>query len=178
MTGTLDWGAPFGLTVQDVYDMGVTTMLIYAFIILAVKLLGVRSISHLNNFDWITIVAIGAITGSAIVSDSVSALEGILAIAALFAAQYAVTFCAARWKGAADILKEDPKILVADGRVNKAMMEHERVSEEEILAEVRGKGLSSFDQVKAVVLESDSTVSVVPKDDAPGHKGSLQDVDD
>lgn len=158
--------------------MVATTVILYAFIILAVRVLGVRSISHLNNFDWITIVAIGAICGASIVTENVSAAHGLLAIATLFVAQYAVTWVAAHNRSAADILKEDAKILVADGRVNKDVMEHERVTEEEILAEVRGKGLESFEEVKAVVLESDSTVSVVPKDDDRPRAQSLQDVEE
>ena len=173
----MDWSVPFRISWQDAYDMVVTTVLLYIFIIAAVRVLGVRSISHMNNFDWITIVAIGAISGASIVTPQVSAVHGMLAIGALFAMQWLVTWLAARSETCANLFKENPRILVADGRVDKELLKHERVTEEEVLAEVRGKGLESFEQVKAVVLESDSTVSVVPKDEEQ-HQGAMQDVED
>ena len=174
----MDWSVPFRINGQDAYDIVVTSVMLYIFIIAAVRVLGVRSISHMNNFDWITIVAIGAISGASIVTPQVSAVHGMLAIGALFAMQWLVTWLAARSEACANLFKENPRILVADGRVDKDLLKHERVTEEEVLAEVRGKGLESFEQVKAVVLESDSTVSVVPKDEAKDHQGALQDVKD
>lgn len=161
----MDWAAPFRIDVQSIYGIVVSAVILYVFIVAAVRILGVRSVSHLNNFDWIVVVAIGAITGSAILPNGVGVLQGVTAIAALFAVQYTVTWIAARSSLFADIIQERERVLVENGKVDRDLLAHERVTEDEILAEVRGKGLESFDQVKELVLESDSSVSVVPKDD-------------
>ena len=177
MAMSLDWGLPFRAELGEAYDIVVTSVILYLFIIAAVRVLGVRSISHMNNFDWITIVAIGAISGASIVTPQVTAVHGMLAIGALFGMQWLVTWLASRSDTCANLFKENPRVLVQDGRVDKELLKHERVTEEEVMAEVRGKGLENLDQVKAVVLESDSTVSVVPKD-AENHQVAMQNVDD
>ena len=163
----MDWSAPFRTSWGAAYDTVVGGILIYLFIIVAVRLLGVRSISHMNNFDWIVVVAIGAITGAAMVAPAVTAVDGITAIATLFALQWAVTWLASRSPLIENLLKESPRVLVRDGKVLEDVMELERITKDEVLAEVRGKGLDRLEDAKAVVLESDSTVSVVPKDSSP-----------
>ena len=165
--GGFDWMAPFRIDVSYLYDMALTTVLLYALIVATVRVLGIRAISHFNNFDWIVTVAIGAVCGSSIVSTEISAVQGALAVVMLFAVQFAITFSASHNDRVAKVVKEEPRVLVRDGKLDRELMERERLTEGEVLAEVRGKGLDNLTDAKLVVLETDATVSVVPEDDHP-----------
>ena len=171
----LDWMAPFRIDLSYVYDMAVTTVLLYALIVATVRVLGIRAISHFNNFDWIVTVAIGAVCGAAIVSPEISAVQGAFGVLMLFAVQLAITLSASKSDRVANLVKEEPRVLVRNGVLDRELLRGERLREEEVLAEVRGKGLDRFEDAKLVVLETDATVSVVPKDDTKGEV-ALQDV--
>ena len=81
---------------EPVVRMVATAPAIYVLVIAAVRVSGKRSTSQLNNFDWIVPVAMGSILGSAVVLSDVAVAPAALAVAALLAMQYAVTWSAAR----------------------------------------------------------------------------------
>ena len=159
----MDWLAPFSLSAQSAYDAVVSAVVLYVFIVGAVRLLGVRSISSLNNFDWVVLVVIGAIAGTAIVSPGVSVANAMVGIGALFALQYAVTWTFAHFPGVADTLGADKAVLVRDGEVDADKLREARITRAEIMAQVRNQGFLDLDDVDVVVLETDAQMSVVPK---------------
>lgn len=170
----MDWLAPFLFDAQRAYETVITTVILYVFVILVVRILGIRSVSHMNNFDWIVMVAIGAICGAAIISPDVTVTQSVIAISSLFAVQWSVTTVVARSERLQKLIKLQPKVLLHNGIMDEEALEHERITEDEIEAEIRGKGLKSWDEVEEVVLEPDATVSVVPKDRKEGNS-ALQD---
>ena len=135
---------------------------VYAFVIASHRLVGNRAASQMNNFDWIVTVAMGAITGSTILSQSVSLVEGLLAVATLLGLQYAVTRAAVRWPSFRRVVQAGPRLLYYEGVPLKDAMNEERIMESEILRAARDAGNRSLSEVAAVVLEADGTLSVIP----------------
>ena len=142
---------------------GITAVLFYLFIIGAIKVVGKRSTSKMNNFDWIVTVAIGAIAGSTILSRDVVLLEGLLAVAVLLGLQFTFTGIASRSEKVSTILRATPTLLVYEGTYLEKEMLHERVTREEVEEAVRRSGFSDLGQTWAVVLESNSELSVIGK---------------
>ena len=135
---------------------------VYAFVIASHRLVGNRAASQMNNFDWIVTVAMGAITGSTILSQGVSLVEGLLAVATLLGLQYAVTRAAVRWPSFRRAVQVGPRLLYYEGVALKDAMKEERIMESEILRAARDAGNRSLSEVAAVVLEADGTLSVIP----------------
>ena len=117
----------------------------------------------MNNFDWIVTVAIGAIAGSTILSQDVVLLEGLFAVAVLLGLQFAFTGISSRSERIGKALRAKPTLLVYQGKYLEKEMRHERVSRGEIEGAVRRSGFSDLGQVWAVVLESNSELSVIGK---------------
>jgi uncharacterized membrane protein YcaP (DUF421 family) len=67
-----------------------------------------------------------------------------------------------RWRGAEKMLEGEPTLLVAHGRMLTENMDGERVTPDELFAEMRKSGLERLSQVRWAVLESDGKISVVP----------------
>ena len=135
---------------------------VYAFVIASHRLVGNRAASQMNNFDWIVTVAMGAITGSTILSQGVSLIEGLLAVTTLLGLQYAVTRAAVRWPSFRRAVQAGPRLLYYEGVALKDAMKEERIMESEILRAARDAGNRSLSEVAAVVLEADGTLSVIP----------------
>ena len=135
---------------------------VYAFVIAGHRVVGNRAASQMNNFDWIVTVAMGAITGSTILSQGVSLVEGVLAVATLLALQYGVTRAAVEWPAFRRVVQAGPRLLYYEGIPLEDAMREERVTEAEVLRAARDAGNRSLSEVAAVVLEADGTLSVIP----------------
>ena len=142
---------------------GVTAVLFYLFIIVAIKVVGKRSTSKMNNFDWVVTVAMGAIMASTILAKDVALTEGLSALAVLLGLQFVFTSVSSRSAWVGSMLRSNPSLLVYEGTYLEEIMRRERVSREEIDGAIRRSGFSDLEKVWAVVLESNSELSVIGK---------------
>lgn len=147
--------------------------ILYCALILFVRLSGKRSTSDMNNFDWIVTVAMGSVIGSGILVKEVGLMEALVAIALLLLLQYGATRAMLDSATARRLIKAEPRLLVSRGQYLPAAMRKERITEGEVLAAIRESGMFDLNQVRAVVLESDATLSVIPKDQGPPEREVL-----
>ena len=162
----IKWGGPFFDSLDSLYSTVVTAVVMYPVLIAAIRLNGKRSVSKMNNFDWIVTVAIGSLIGSAIGFESVTILDAVLAIAVLLIMQRAITGALARSQRLEDIVVACPGVLVLDGMVQEDCLHRERVSPSELMSAIRHAGLSGPEDCYAVVLESNAEITVIPRDSA------------
>ncbi len=146
----------------------VVAVVFYVSFIAFMRLSGKRSTSQMNNFDWLITVALASMLGSTILIDEVVILEGLIGGGMLLLLNVVltkITFYAEETRG---ILYDHPTLLFYDGKFLKKEMERERVSEDEILAAIRGHGFGNIYKVGAVILETNASLSVLPKEDEDG----------
>ena len=74
------------------------------------------------------------------------------------------------------VVKARPVLLVHRGRIRPNVCRRERLTEGEVRQAVRASGVGGLDQVAAVVLETDGSLSVIT-DGKLGDAGALADVD-
>ena len=133
--------------------IAVTALTFYIYVVALVRIFGKRTTNQLNNFDWIITFAIGSIVASGILLEEVTVLDSALA-----------TWTVLRSRFASKMVKSDPTLLLHKGRFIESAMNHTRVSEEEIRAVLRSKGMFSVDEANWVILETNGTFSVMPHD--------------
>lgn len=150
--------------------------IMYLFVVLAIRVTGKRSTSQMNNFDWIVTVAIGSLTASGIVLDSVTVSEALTAITLLLGAQYLLTKGVLCSNKLAKLVKASPTLLVHDGQLLRGAMRKERVMKSEIMAALRENGLLCLEDAQWVILETDATFSVIPKGDHDLSKAQFENV--
>ena len=149
-------------------------VLSYAAVVALLRVSGKRTLSKFNMFDFVVTVAFGSVLASMLVSKSVALAQGVTAFAVLIGLQLAVTFASVRSERFQDIVKAQPTVLYYRGAWREDLMRRERVSREELLASARQSGAGGLDQVGALVLETDGTISVI-KADAMGDEAALPD---
>jgi uncharacterized membrane protein YcaP (DUF421 family) len=138
-------------------------MLAYVLLIFLLRISGKRTLSKMNAFDFIITIALGSTLASVMLSKDVALADGVLAFFLLIFLQYIITFLSARYKTVSRLVKSTPSLLVYKGEMLKDMMLKERIDEDEIFAVLRSEGLGSIEEVGAVVLETDGSLTVVKK---------------
>ena len=139
----------------------IVTLVAYPSIIILLRVSGKRTLSKMNAFDFIVTIALGSTFATVILSKSVSISEGILTFGLLILLQYIITFCSSRSQRVSDLVKSAPTLMVYRGHLIKANMLKERIDEDEIWAVLRKGGHSTLEEVDAIVLETDGSLSVI-----------------
>ena len=144
------------------FRVAVSGVVLYVVVLAFSRLHGTRTTSKMNNFDWLISVASGSVFASAVVSDSVTVMQAVVAFATLFTLQWVLTTLSAHFPAFYHAVTASPALLFHEGRFLTGKMKAERVTREEILSAVRASSSSDLSQVSAVILEPDGTLTVLP----------------
>ncbi len=136
----------------------------YIGIIILLRISGKRTLSKFNMFDFIVTVAFGSVLATMLVSKNTSTLQGLTAFAVLIGLQFIVTWLASHFSSFESVIKAEPRLLFRNGFFLEAQMKKERISKDELEAAIRDSSIGTFEHVGAVVLETDGTMSVIPKE--------------
>ncbi|SDE07541.1 DUF421 domain-containing protein [Auraticoccus monumenti] len=132
----------------------------YVALLLLLRVSGKRTLSKLNAFDFVITVALGSTLATVLLSSTVSLAEGLLALALLVALQWGVAFASSRSRRVERLVKTEPALLYRQGFLTGAMR-RERVTADELRQAARASGHADLEEVAAVVLETDGTLSVL-----------------
>ena len=146
-------------------EIALTSLLFYLLIVVLTRLSGKRTTSQMNNFDWIITVAVGSLAASGILLKNVPVVDALTAIIVLGICQYAITWTLVRSKRVANIVKAQPTLLTHKGEYLDDAMKYTRVTRAEIDAALRENGIAEPAGANWVILETDGTLSVIPKQD-------------
>lgn len=138
----------------------VVGVLAYAAVLVLLRSSGKRTLSKMNAFDFVVTVALGSTLATVLVSQSVSLAQGVTAFAVLIGLQFLITWLSVRSRLVSRLVKAEPVLLYRGGFLHQRMR-RERVVEDEVMAAIRDNGVTRFDEVEAVVLETDGTFSVL-----------------
>ena len=82
---------------SDIFRTCLVGLGAYLALVFFLRLSGKRTLSKLNMFDFIVTVAFGSTLATIILSNKVSAVRGVTALALLVLLQFLMTFAEVRW---------------------------------------------------------------------------------
>jgi uncharacterized membrane protein YcaP (DUF421 family) len=149
---------------KSVYRAFLMCLLAYPFLLLILRLFGKRSITQVNLFDFIITITYGATLSSVLTSSTVSLAKGAVVLLMLTFLQFIIAKSTAKSKTIDQIIKASPSFLYHDGRFFEKEMQKQRIRKDDVRAKVRNEGMGSFDNIEAIVLEGDGSLSVIKKE--------------
>lgn len=152
----------------------VVGVMAYAALVVLLRITGKRTLTKLNAFDLVVTVALGSTLATILLSKQVPLVDGVVALALLVVLQFAVTWMSVHNRTIRSLVRSEPRLLYHRGELLREAMRDERINEEEILQAMRSGGFADFEQAQAVVLETDGSMSVIPRGEAG--RGTLANV--
>jgi uncharacterized membrane protein YcaP (DUF421 family) len=146
----------------DILRIFVIGTLSYACLMVVLRITGKRALSKMNAFDFVVTVAMGSALASVILSKDVVLAEGVAAFAVLCGLQYASSLIFLKFPRFKDFAQAHPSLLMYRGVYYKHEMRKTRITEEEVISALRQRGVR-WDQAQAVILETDGSLTVIPK---------------
>ena len=147
----------------------------YVSLVLMLHTAGKRTLSQLSAFDLVVSVAVGSVLATIILDKNIKLAEGITAMAVLIVMQFIGAWLAVRLKFVKGLIKATPELLYYEGKYFYSTMKKARILEVEILQAARTSGISSMEDVEAVVLEGNGNISVIEKSTSK-EQSTLSDV--
>jgi uncharacterized membrane protein YcaP (DUF421 family) len=148
------------------------TVLVYFFLVLGLRLAGKRELAQLNPFDLVVLLTLSNTVQNAIIGADNSVLGGIVGAATLLLVNHAVVVLIFRHQKLSTIIEGGPDVLLSRGKVNRARLEAEKITLEELEAAARKQGFASFKDVDQAILYPGGTfcfIGKVPSADAIHH---------
>ena len=136
-------------------------VLAYVVLIVLLRISGKRTLSKMNAFDFVVTVALGSTLATITLNSDVALAEGALALGLLVALQFVVTWSSVRLPWVRKVVTGEPRMLLYQGELLTQAMKSMRITEQELRACVRQSGMPSLQELEAVVLETDGSLSVI-----------------
>lgn len=141
------------------------TVVLYAVVILAARLSGVRSFAQMSAFDILVTIALGSMIATVVISKNPPLLQGIVAVATMYSLQLIVSHLRSRFRSAERVSDNRPILLMGPGgEIKDANLRVARVTVEDLRTHLRQANVSDPGQVRAVVMEGTGRINVLHGD--------------
>ena len=165
MDATL-WAHLFDLRLS-VLEKVLRPILVYAFLVVGLRLAGKRELAQLNPFDLIVLLLLSNTVQNAIIGDDVTVTGGLLGAATLLGLNWVVVRYLYGHPGVDRLVEGAPDALVENGRVLHDRLQREVITLPELEAAAHKQGIASLDLVERAVLEPGGSISFVAKTPTP-----------
>jgi uncharacterized membrane protein YcaP (DUF421 family) len=151
------------------------TAVVYAFLLIGLRLAGKRELSQLNPFDLVVMLLLSNTVQNAIIGNDNSLIGGIAGATALLVINAVVVRALFRL-GKLDRLEGSPESLIHKGRLVRKHLDREMITVAELEAAARRQGIESLAHVNECRLETGGALSFIerhPTQDEQRHHEAL-----
>jgi uncharacterized membrane protein YcaP (DUF421 family) len=157
----IDWGAVFQPTLP-LLEMVLRGSLVYLGLFALLRVMPNREIGTMGMADLLVIVLIADAAQNAMGSAYTSVTEGMVLVATILFWSFAIDWLDYRfpqWH----LAGASPVLLIRNGRILRKNLAAEKMTEEELIGQLRRQGVESASQVKKAYIESDGKISVIQR---------------
>ena len=141
------------------------TAVIYALVLIGVRLSGKREVGQMTPFDLTLLLLLSNSVQNAMTGPDNSLLGGVVAAATLLLLNYILADVSGVNRRFRKFIQGQPSLLIHDGQIIEAHMAKEHVSMDELHRALREHGIADYHQVALGVLEVDGSISLLKYDE-------------
>jgi uncharacterized membrane protein YcaP (DUF421 family) len=144
------------------WQFPVRGVIVYAALLLGLRLAGKRELGQMTPFDLAVILLIANAVQNAMVGPDTSVGGGLMAAGTLLAANFAVTRITAVVPALRRIAEGEPVLLISGGKLLPDHLRRAGISNQDLEQAAREHGVPGLDEVRQAVLEVDGSISIIP----------------
>ena len=139
----------------------ISTLVIYLFIVIAIRLFGKKELAQLSVVDMVFILLISNAVQNAMVGPDSTLSGGLVAALTLFVVNYGLKYLQYRFPRFGKVVEGNAIILIFKGKINDEHLRKAQITADELLEAVREHGVPSVIEVDLAILEVDGNISVL-----------------
>jgi len=138
-------------------------VVVYAFLVIGLRLSGKRELVQLNPFDLVVLLTLSNTVQNAIIGDDNSVTGGIIGATSLLVVNYLVVRFLYKHRSLDQLIEGKGDVLIEDGKVKTHNLKRELITMAQLEAAARKQGFDSLSEVQQCVLEPGGTISFIGK---------------
>lgn len=148
------------------WELVVRSIVVYAFLLLILRISGKRQIGQLAPFDLVLLLVLSNAVQNSMSAGDNSLVGGLIIATTLVLVNFLVGFVTYRSKKLESIIEGRPQIIIHDGKLFEDVMASSQLTHHELNAALRQAGCSSIEDVRSAILENNGSISVVARQGA------------
>ena len=150
------------------WEFVVRAVIVYAFLLLLLRLTGKRQVGQLAPFDLVLLLVLSNSVQNSMNGGDNSLAGGLISALVLVGLNLAVGWAAFRSKRMEGIVEGRPQVLVHNGKLYPEVLQQAMLSHHELDAALRAAGCSCVSDVHAAILENTGEITVVARKPGQG----------
>lgn len=137
--------------------------LLYLILLASVRIMGKREIGALSPSDLVVAILIAELASVPIDNPNMPLWHGIAPILAIVAMQILFSYGSMRYLRLRYFLEGTPAVVIKNGEIIQSVMRQNRYNLDDLMQQLREKGWPDPADVEFAVLETNGSLSVIPK---------------
>jgi uncharacterized membrane protein YcaP (DUF421 family) len=146
------------------WEFIVRALVVYAFLLISLRLTGKRQIGELAPFDFVLLLVLSNAVQNSMNGGDNSLIGGLISATALVILNYGLGWLSFKNKKAASWIEGAPEVLIYNGKLFKDTVTKEQITQHELDAALRQSDCYSVNEVHIAILENNGAITVKKKD--------------
>ncbi len=145
------------------WDFFIRAVVVYAFILLFLRLTGKRQLGQLAPFDLVLLLLISNAVQNSMNGGDNSLVGGLISAVTLLLLNFLVGRLTYKNRVLAGLIEGKPEIIIHDGHVYENILKAEKISHDDLESALRRAGCDSTKDVHFAILENNGVITVKKK---------------
>ena len=145
----------------------IRTLILYAFIIVAIRLMGKRQISDMQPSELVVTLVVSDIASLPMQNTAQPLLSGVIPVMGLVALEILTSVIMMKSRRFRRLVCGNPVVVIEDGKLLQGQLRRLRMTTEDLFAQLRQQNIFSLADVQYCIVETNGMVSVLEK---PQHR--------
>ncbi len=143
-------------------------VILFMVVFLVIRLMGKRELSQIQPFEFVIIILIADLASGPMSDRNMTTFYGIVPILALLVMYMVLSFLLKTNKKVQTMVSGSPVLLIKDGKIIEKEMKKQEYMIEDIMSQIRSRGVFKIQDVAYAILETNGNLSVIPKSESEG----------
>lgn len=139
------------------------TIIIYFFLLIAVRLMGKKEIGQMQPVELVAIIIIADVASVPMQNVGTPIIQGIVPIFALLTVELVLSYLNIKFDFFHKLISGKPSILISKGKVLQKNLKKQRYTIDGLIEQLRMSGYPDVRDVDYAILETSGQMSVIPK---------------
>ncbi len=148
----------------------VRTLILYVLVVAALRIMGKRQVGELQPGELVVAIMISDLGTIPLADTALPLAGGIIPILTLIGAELLLSILSLKSEKIRRIFSGTPSVIIRNGELCRKEMKKNRYSLEDLAESLRMKDIYNIDDVHTAILETNGSLSVIPKSDKRGLK--------
>ncbi len=142
------------------YMIALKTFILYFYIIVCYRIMGKKEVGQLSIIDLIVSILIAELAAMSIEEADRSIFISLLPIAVLVVIQVMLSYISLKSNSFKKFIDGNPQVIINKGKVNFKQMQKTRYSLDDLISQLREKGIKNLNDVNYAILENNGKLSI------------------